>query len=101
MSLQQHRHTFSCKRRTGQPCKKNHKDDGICFKKSFTCRFNYSLPTMVYTSILELLHDEIYEEKEIKAIKIRWEKIKEELKLVSTIFYEILISHPMIALQKL
>ena len=76
MSLQQHCHTFSCKRRTGQPCKKNHKDDGICFKKSFTCRFNYSLPPMVYTSILEPLNDEIYEEKEIKAIKIRWEKIK-------------------------
>ena len=56
---------------------------------------------MVYTSILEPLNDEICEEKEIKAIKIRWEKIKEELKLVSAIFYEILISHPMIALQKL
>ena len=34
---------------------------------------------MVYTLILEPLIDEIYEEKEIKAIKKRWEKIKEEL----------------------
>ena len=34
---------------------------------------------MVYTLILEPFNDEIYEEKEIKAIKNRWENIKEEL----------------------
>ena len=78
MSSQQHCDTILCKRRTGQPCKKNCKDDGICFKKRFTCCFNYPLPPMVYMPILETLNDEIYEEKGNQPIKSRWEKIKEE-----------------------